>query len=400
MFRAFVLGSVSVGLALIGPVGATSYLVRPDGSGDFPTIQAAIDGAQSGDVIELGDGTFAGPGNRDLDYSGKGLTIRSQSGNAATCVIDCQGGSGEPHRGVYFHRGEGASSVLADVTITGGFAGIPESVGGGILCWGNSSPHITGCVLSGNEADSGGGLESYDSTPTLDDCVFSGNHATSGGGMAAIRGGPILRGCRFEENQATGGAGMLCNESAVSLANCRFEANAASMWGAGVRCMNCAPVAIGCIFAGNVGAALYCDDASPNLLFCTFWGNSGYFGGAIDLHGDSHMAVDMTIISHTVDGPAILCYAGTGSSATLRCCDLFGNDGGDWAYCIVDQYGTEGNFSADPLFCDPQNGDFQLQEDSPCGPSGECGLIGAGAVGCGSTAAPVTTWGSIKAMFR
>ena len=33
------------------PVTATTYVVAPDGSGDFPTIQAAIDATVNGDVI-------------------------------------------------------------------------------------------------------------------------------------------------------------------------------------------------------------------------------------------------------------------------------------------------------------------------------------------------------------
>ncbi|MCK4414565.1 MAG: hypothetical protein KAY32_13585 [Candidatus Eisenbacteria sp.] len=46
--------------------GAETYLVLPDGTGDFPTIQAAIDAALDGDEILLADGTFTGDGNRDL----------------------------------------------------------------------------------------------------------------------------------------------------------------------------------------------------------------------------------------------------------------------------------------------------------------------------------------------
>ena len=42
-----------------------------------------------------------------------------------------------------------------------------------------------------------------------------------------------------------------------------------------------------------------------------------------------------------------------------------------------------GNLSADPLFCNPDLADFRLQDDSPCAPGGECGLIGAWPVGCG-----------------
>ena len=45
-------------------VWATTYLVNPEGTGDFPTIQAAIDAVVDGDIIELNDGTFTGDGNR------------------------------------------------------------------------------------------------------------------------------------------------------------------------------------------------------------------------------------------------------------------------------------------------------------------------------------------------
>jgi hypothetical protein len=64
---------------------------------------------------------------------------------------------------------------------------------------------------------------------------------------------------------------------------------------------------------------------------------------------------------------------------------VYGNAGGDWVGCIADQYGVNGNFSADPLFCDPTHDDFTLAATSPCAPEnspGECGLIGAWPVGC------------------
>lgn len=80
---------------------AEVYLVNPEGTGDFPTIQAAIDWASDGDVIELTDGIFRGDGNRDVEYFGRVITIRSQSGVAGACVIDCEGtrycGSRKPH---------------------------------------------------------------------------------------------------------------------------------------------------------------------------------------------------------------------------------------------------------------------------------------------------------------
>ena len=83
-------------LAAAAACHATTYLVNPDGSGDFPTIQAALDAVVTGDVIELGDGLFTGPGNRDLVPGWMNLTIRSQSGDAGACMIDCQGSAGDP----------------------------------------------------------------------------------------------------------------------------------------------------------------------------------------------------------------------------------------------------------------------------------------------------------------
>ena len=72
----------------------TTYSVNPDESGDFPTIQAAIDDASviDGDVIELGSGTFTGPGNRDISCS-KALTVRSAAGHPESLA----GGSPEPY---------------------------------------------------------------------------------------------------------------------------------------------------------------------------------------------------------------------------------------------------------------------------------------------------------------
>jgi hypothetical protein len=43
------------------PVSATTYLVTPDGTGDYPTIQLAVDAVVDGDIIELTPRTFIHP---------------------------------------------------------------------------------------------------------------------------------------------------------------------------------------------------------------------------------------------------------------------------------------------------------------------------------------------------
>jgi hypothetical protein len=62
---------------------AAEHVVRPDGSGDFPTIQSAVDAAAEGDTILLDDGVFTGDGNRDIQLFGKDLVIRRRRPRAS-----------------------------------------------------------------------------------------------------------------------------------------------------------------------------------------------------------------------------------------------------------------------------------------------------------------------------
>lgn len=103
---------------------AAVYVISPNGSGDFPTIRAAIDAAVHEDIIELTDGVFVGEDNHNLDFCGKRITVRSQSGDPECCIIDCEG-NGDPdvvERGFEFYSGECYSSVIQGLTIMNGAA--------------------------------------------------------------------------------------------------------------------------------------------------------------------------------------------------------------------------------------------------------------------------------------
>ena len=67
-------------LVCAGTSQATTYFVAPDGSGDYPTIAAAISACVNGDIISLGDGTFEGDGNRDLTFMGLERVIAQSCG--------------------------------------------------------------------------------------------------------------------------------------------------------------------------------------------------------------------------------------------------------------------------------------------------------------------------------
>ena len=106
-------------LLLVIPCPAATIIVDWDGSGDYTTIQAAINDANEFDTVIVADGTYTGAGNRDLDFLGKAITVKSANG-PENCIIDCEGSSSNQHRGFLFHNGEGPDSVLDGLTITNG----------------------------------------------------------------------------------------------------------------------------------------------------------------------------------------------------------------------------------------------------------------------------------------
>jgi hypothetical protein len=66
------------------PVLATTFYVPSQ----YPNIQAGLDAAGHGDTVLVADGTYAGNGNRDLDFNGTNLILRSESGPEVT-TVDC-----------------------------------------------------------------------------------------------------------------------------------------------------------------------------------------------------------------------------------------------------------------------------------------------------------------------
>jgi len=121
-----------------------TIIVDVNGNGDFTTIQAAINDANDGDEVIVNPGTYTGDGDRDIDFKGKAITVRSVEPNdpaiVAATIIDCNANSSDKHRGFYFHSGEDANSILNGLTIKNGY----NNDGGGIYCK-NASPIIRNC---------------------------------------------------------------------------------------------------------------------------------------------------------------------------------------------------------------------------------------------------------------
>lgn len=93
-----------------------AWLVNPQGTGEAPTIQAAIDSAGFLDTILLAPGLYQGNGNRDIDFRGKSLALVSTQGSDFT-IIDCEGSPDGPHRGIILKSHEDERTLIAGITI-------------------------------------------------------------------------------------------------------------------------------------------------------------------------------------------------------------------------------------------------------------------------------------------
>jgi len=147
-------------LAVASPSAtATTFHVDATGYGDFRKIQEAIDVSSDGDLILVGPGIYAGELNRDLDFDGREITVRSITGPEDT-IIHCQ----NQGHAFTFHEYEDTLSVVQGFTIT-------RTQGEAIRC-GRGSPKIVDIVVDELD-DNGSGIWCYNSDAVIANCVFA-----------------------------------------------------------------------------------------------------------------------------------------------------------------------------------------------------------------------------------
>jgi hypothetical protein len=303
-----------------------------DGSVGEPycSIQDAIENAIDMDEVIVAEGTYF----EAVDFLGKAVWLHSSDGPEVT-IIDGTG---------FFHvvqcvNGEGPDTVLDGFTITGGNAnGVGANARGGGM-FNGGSPTVSNCTVTANSAIEGGGMINFavagtpSSSPTIIGCTFEGNMAEIGGGMVNFNSNPTVTNCTFRGNTSDQhGGGMLNTVSGPTVTDCTFSGNSAIIRG-------------GAMYMGF--------ECTPTVTNCTFSGNSAMIGRGLSFSARC-CASDLTMTNCILrDGGDEISNI-DGSTVTVTYTNVQGS------------YTGTGNIDVDPLFVDPDNGDYRLSAGSPC----------------------------------
>lgn len=340
----------------------------------------------------------------NIDFSGKNILLLGDPENPQDVIIN----GNEQGRVVTINNGEN-EAALCGFTIIGG---LTVRIGGAGIYVEESSVVISNCRIVENRTRTwpdlngnmwwgrGAGIECNASELTLIDCLFLDNRSGRYGGAihCLLESVVNISNCVFNHNGGSEGAHIGCWESELNISDCEFTDAGAGDDG---------NIRYGIFLSDAVASIENCsihDDFSSIVALnsdatingCNFDRNhatSGY-GGAIWGLGESRIIVTRSVFSHNRafnGGHAV--YGTEESEVLLVNCtitqheDVSGSilggvdvlnsiiwgNASDWyqnstfTFCNV-QTGAdgEGNIDENPLFVDPDEGDYNLTADSPC----------------------------------
>jgi len=290
---------------------------------DHTTIHDGIDAATHGDTVLVQPGIYS-----PISFNGKNIVLGSlflttgDTSYISNTVIKCD----TVYAVVVFKDGEDSTAELTGFTITNG------GRKGGIYCRG-TSPTLRNLIVRENFAwygDAAGGIS----------CVDSSN--------------VILENIKIYENNGwVSGGGIYCKNSKMGLVNVKIFDNECT---------------------GLEGGAINCDSSKMNLLNVTICGN---MRSAITCQGNSIMnLVNVTIADHN-DPRLGTIWVWSEITKINIVNSILWNDSDVEIYGysdMVDVYYSDvkggyqgiGNIDTYPIFVDTANGDYRLQEGSPC----------------------------------
>jgi len=315
--------------------------------GDFATIQAAIDAASNGDEVRVEPEIYY----ENINFNGQNISVIGDQEHPENVVIDGEGNGAV----IRIENGESRQCLFAGFAVRNGI-GATYSAGG----W-------------DRPALAGGGLYICDSSPTIRNSLFESNSALLGGGIFCGSSNAIIEKTKFINNTSGYGALVVVYDSDVEVIDCEFISNREGVdangvdgrGGAGImiyRNAHASLIRVSLINnAGSVtSGALHVDqNSSLDGQFITLFGNSGGWEHSGSVLGMFNGGCRVQISNSIAWGNQGRIIGGHGEWPTITFTDIQGGFDG------------EGNINADPLFVDPDNGDFHLTANSPCIDAGD-----------------------------
>lgn len=359
----------------------------------YGLIGHAILDASPGDEIVLDPATYS----ESIDFRGKPLTITSLNPNdpeivAATVVEGPEGGPA-----AVFSTRENSGCVLAGLTLTGGTVGV--------FCR-DAAPTLRNCNVEGSEGVAIDYWHGYD--PTITDCHTVGSvsvrpfveNMTVAKRYASVQGAidealeghelVLSEGVCFEDIRLKGKNLLLRStdpadtsvvastiisgtDRAVTFAdhedvNCVVSGLTIADANEGIYCVEASPTIVNCVAVGNAIAGISLQGGgNPRISNCLIADNLGAGIKAVpstegrQTFYNYPVIINCTITRNAQHGVSSdkstiansIIYFNSGQIASASATVIYSN--------VQGGFPGEGNVDLDPLFADPENGDYRLK---------------------------------------
>ena len=302
---------------------------------DYSTIQAAINAADSGDIVLLESGTYSGSGNTNLSFTGKSLTIRSKHGPAFT-TIDCKNNA----RAFDLYKLDPSEGRLEGISIINGY----DDYSGGALSLIESSLIITNCRFHNCMTEEyGGAIYARRCDPIIENSRFTECIADQGGAIFVKSSDFTIRNCVLKLNAADEGGGLYIDSECQGFAiDTSFQSNLTTVAGGGIMVKNASPALVNVLIFDNVarmGGGIYSLSAYPEISTAWISGNqANHIGGGICCDDNSEIILtnSLIVLNQAKNGGGLT--SASGSDLNIKNCTVTNNASdiqGGGIYCTL-----------------------------------------------------------------